>query len=263
MASMQELVERYKQFRQVGMELNRTLVRCLDKDAIQQGGQQLGIWKHGTLVFETEDESGVLMDHCIHVLRKDGRNTVERFLADSPPPEGSDERIYLEALAQGRHSMFSVGKRIPGVGVEVYDLMAEHDRFLFDIAFSQSAEPGSVLAARVFAPEGISMTTGTALPVHLEAMKTIAEQIDEYSRKHGIRRAAQLSREDADGIATIVTRTLLAHGSMTWIRYQNVAETEPEPARDRSLQTRRRPVGRNEPCPCGSGKLFKRCCGAL
>ncbi|MGB5261359.1 MAG: SEC-C metal-binding domain-containing protein, partial [Gammaproteobacteria bacterium] len=23
-----------------------------------------------------------------------------------------------------------------------------------------------------------------------------------------------------------------------------------------------RKVGRNEPCPCGSGKKFKKCCGA-
>jgi uncharacterized protein len=26
---------------------------------------------------------------------------------------------------------------------------------------------------------------------------------------------------------------------------------------------RARKVGRNEPCPCGSGKKYKRCCGAL
>jgi uncharacterized protein len=31
----------------------------------------------------------------------------------------------------------------------------------------------------------------------------------------------------------------------------------------RSSTTRRSPkVGRNEPCPCGSGKKYKRCCGA-
>jgi uncharacterized protein YecA (UPF0149 family) len=23
------------------------------------------------------------------------------------------------------------------------------------------------------------------------------------------------------------------------------------------------PVGRNEPCPCGSGKKYKKCCGAV
>ena len=29
----------------------------------------------------------------------------------------------------------------------------------------------------------------------------------------------------------------------------------------RTLGPRPRPVGRNEPCPCGSGKKYKRCCG--
>ena len=27
-------------------------------------------------------------------------------------------------------------------------------------------------------------------------------------------------------------------------------------------RTRVRKVGRNAPCPCGSGKKYKRCCGA-
>ena len=35
--------------------------------------------------------------------------------------------------------------------------------------------------------------------------------------------------------------------------------------KDRALQPLRRKtpkVGRNEPCPCGSGKKYKKCCGA-
>ena len=28
------------------------------------------------------------------------------------------------------------------------------------------------------------------------------------------------------------------------------------------LLGRVRPVGRNDPCPCGSGKKYKKCCGA-
>jgi uncharacterized protein YecA (UPF0149 family) len=31
---------------------------------------------------------------------------------------------------------------------------------------------------------------------------------------------------------------------------------------DRPRPARRTKVGRNEPCPCGSGRKYKRCCGA-
>ena len=41
-----------------------------------------------------------------------------------------------------------------------------------------------------------------------------------------------------------------------WLPYRR-AVYEREVAK--SLQVK---VGRNEPCPCGSGKKFKRCCGA-
>jgi uncharacterized protein YecA (UPF0149 family) len=32
-------------------------------------------------------------------------------------------------------------------------------------------------------------------------------------------------------------------------------------AGDRAAEDPWRDVGRNDPCPCGSGKKFKRCCG--
>lgn len=32
--------------------------------------------------------------------------------------------------------------------------------------------------------------------------------------------------------------------------------------RQRYVVNRKRTVGRNEPCPCGSGKKYKRCCGS-
>ena len=33
-------------------------------------------------------------------------------------------------------------------------------------------------------------------------------------------------------------------------------------AREREPIEKRAPVGRNDPCPCGSGKKYKKCCGA-
>lgn len=33
-----------------------------------------------------------------------------------------------------------------------------------------------------------------------------------------------------------------------------------QPVRDKKVNPK---IGRNEPCPCGSGKKFKKCCGIL
>jgi hypothetical protein len=261
MDQLQERVERYKRFRQIGMEMNRLLVRCLPKGAIQQGARQLGMWENGTVVFETEDEAGVLMDHCLHVLRENGRNAIERYLAESPLPEGSDERIYLEAHAQSHYSMFSVARKIPGAGIEVYDLLAEEDGFLFDIAFSHNAQKGSVIATRYYSPKGIRMTTGTPLPVDIETMGPVTDQISLFAQGQGIHSMAELSQENEDILATMITRTLLAYGASSWIRYQDVAGAR-SPADESPSHKSQVRIGRNQPCPCGSGKLFKRCCGA-
>jgi len=40
-----------------------------------------------------------------------------------------------------------------------------------------------------------------------------------------------------------------------------VVDAVPVPAPARTVAAARKKVGRNEPCPCGSGQKFKRCCG--
>lgn len=44
-----------------------------------------------------------------------------------------------------------------------------------------------------------------------------------------------------------------------WRRREGHQRSEPS---DAAPPSRRRKVGRNEPCPCGSGKKYKKCCGA-
>jgi uncharacterized protein YecA (UPF0149 family) len=41
---------------------------------------------------------------------------------------------------------------------------------------------------------------------------------------------------------------------------RNIADAEQAAAQGPARSTK---VGRNEPCPCGSGKKFKFCCGAV
>jgi uncharacterized protein YecA (UPF0149 family) len=35
------------------------------------------------------------------------------------------------------------------------------------------------------------------------------------------------------------------------------------PSFDRMVNPTKKKIGRNEPCPCGSGKKYKKCCGRL
>jgi hypothetical protein len=221
----------------------------------------LGLLKKNVLTLDTEDEIALLMDYCLHDVRRGGMNAVERYLAGPSLAEGPDEMVLLEALRQARYSLVVVEAVEPGVGAGVRDLLRDEPFFLFDVGFSLSAPVGMVLAARIMAPEGIAMTTGAALPVgvlspaersrYLEGVKAVLKGAD----------FRHLSPEEASELAATVIRGCLKRGAAEQIRYV-------EPGQGGLLDSGSSPlpparaVGRNDRCPCGSGRKFKRCCGA-
>src|SRR5262249_51022275 len=93
-----ELLARYQHLRQVGLQLNNRLVQTLSRNVLDEGGQRLGILQKNVLTLDSEDEVAVLMDYCIHDVRPQGANAIERYLAESPPPPDSDEMLLLQAL---------------------------------------------------------------------------------------------------------------------------------------------------------------------
>jgi hypothetical protein len=165
MTQHSELLARYQHLRQIGLQLNNRLVETLSRNVLDEGGKKLGILKKNVLVLDSEDEMAVLMDYCIHNVRRQGVNAIERYLMDSPPSPDSDEMMLLQAMRQARYSLFAVESVEPGVGVHVRDLLGDEPLFLVDVGFSRTAGPGMILAARVMSPGGIGMTTGAALPV--------------------------------------------------------------------------------------------------
>ena len=52
------------------------------------------------------------------------------------------------------------------------------------------------------------------------------------------------------------------HFSMSRGAVENAGSQGAEPVRPQTVRREARKVGRNEPCPCGSGKKYKKCCGA-
>jgi hypothetical protein len=213
------LLPRYQHLRQIGLPLNNQLMKMVSRSALDEGGKKLGLLKGKTLYLETEDEGAVLMDYCIHDVRRQGTNAVERFLAHSPPPEGSDEWVLLQAKRQAWYSLFAVESVERGVGVQARDLLRDEPQFLVDIGFGSTASAGMVLATRVMAPEGIVMTTGAALPAgelsEAEQARFLEQTLAKFKgadfRALPPARAAELS-------ATLI-RACLRRGAAERIRY--------------------------------------------
>src|SRR5262249_27329050 len=219
------------------------------------------ILRKNVLTLDSEDEMAVLMDYCIHDVRRQGANAVERYLAESPPAPDSDEMVLLQALRQARYSLFSVEAVEPGVGVHVRDLLRDEPLFLVDVGFSRTASLGMILAARVMALGGIGMTMGATLPVGVLSPAERARFLHSVMTIFKDRDFRNLAPEEASELAATIIRTCLQQGAAARIKYveprlgsgRGRVSAAPPPARR---------VGRNEPCPCGSGRKFKHCCGA-
>ncbi len=160
-----EIVARYKQLRKVSMKLNHKLVRTLSKEVLHEGGRKLGILQDGTLYFNTEDESSVLMDYCIYDVRRKGRNAVEAYLIESSPDPESDEMTLLRAMQHSTYSLFIVDSVERGLGVTVRDLRSDETLLVVDIGFGSTAQPGLLFASRLLPHDGFSVTGGAALPI--------------------------------------------------------------------------------------------------
>ena len=253
-SSIGEQLAFYRRLRVVQRGLHHELMKLLPKNALKECGMVLGIYKNDTLVFSSESETDVLMDYCIYDYRWDGRNVIERYINQTPIEDGSDEQILLNAMLEARYSLFVVHDVVRGRGVQTRDLLRGDSGFIVDVALSETAVKGFILACRIISPGdgGFSMTTGAGLPADRPIMGRIIQEIPERFGKSG-GEIAQMPPEKAAEFSASIIRIFLEGNASSRMTYEdNIAEET----------TRVSPkIGRNEPCPCGSGKKYKKCCG--
>ena len=262
-----DLVARYQHLRQATRPITNQLIGTLSKKAMQEAGEKLGILRDGVLVFGSEDETAVLMDYCLFDFREQGMNAIERRLVQDPPPADSEELLILQGLRNARYSLFIVEAIQPGVGLHLRDLLTDVTIFIVDINFSNSAQEGLVLAARIVTIDGINMTTGASLPVAVIPASEMKEFVHRYLPQIRALAGQKESPEQASELAATIIQACLRDGASSRVRYAEPGEkVEREPLTTRhsaweSAAGARPRVGRNDPCPCGSGKKFKHCCG--
>lgn len=208
----------YLRLRQTRLELNTKLTRQLSKKAILKGGRNLGLVRRGTLCFETEDETSVLMDYCIHDYRELGRNAVDIYLAR--PGLGEEERRVLHAMKMARFSLFRITEAVRGVGVKTLDLFRQESVFILDVNLGTCAEEGLVLASRVMPLGDHFTTTGAGLPVDQELFDAIREAVEAWGGAGVFERVAHFSAREQSEFAAIVLRTCVSGGASHRVRYE-------------------------------------------
>lgn len=248
-----EIISRYQRLRQVGRSLNDQLVNLISKDAVHEGGRSLGILRGETLAFHTEAEAFVLMEYCIYNVRRNGRNAIEQFLIDSPPDPESDEMACLRAMQHAIYSVFVVESVDRGLGVIVRNLKSQEVFLVVDLGFGQTAKPGLVFASRLLHQDGFSMTSGATLPIAVVPKDQLGPLPKEMS-------AAMTPDDNGPFDPAPLIRACLSRGCSSNIQYQD-PNPSPRATRQRIPNGNRSvPMGRNSPCPCGSGRKFKQCC---
>jgi SEC-C motif len=249
----------YKRFRQIGLQLNQKLVKMLSTEALREGGRRLGILKNGTFVFDSEDETSVLMDYCIHNVRTDGVSAVQRYMAHSPPPADSDELMLVAAMLKGYYALIQVIEAERGVGITFRDVLRNDSHFLADIGLGTTGGRGALFATRVFSLEdqGFFVTGGAGLPVTADALIRIKNELNrEFAPGTDFSR---LTPDQESDLAALVIRVCLRSGMSSLIAYGKSAETLSESGRKIDPRDVRH-ANPNDPCPCGSGRKFKSCC---
>ena len=255
-AEYSQLVDRYKKLRAVNRDLHSAILNYLPKKVLKKCAQKLGISNSGTFVLQEEHELDVLIDYCIYDYHEDGENAVSRYAKDNTPTPGSDEHAVLKAMLESYHSLIQAESIVKNVGIWAHDLLNNRRFLLIDIGFSKTIEKDYVFAARIIPFEDFVMTSGAALPVDAEPLIQITDLLTEQF-DGGLEKFRDFTLEQRANLTASIINICLDANASSQIAYKDIG-AEPQIIPFPSTNSR---IGRNDPCPCGSGKKYKRCCG--
>ncbi len=146
---MDNVFERYKRLREVGKRLNVKLIKEFAGSAMKKCGKDLGMFKRGILVFNSDDETSILMDFCIHNHRVNKKTVIDQYLEKSNLDPISDEMLILKSLQSSFFSVFVVDGTEQGHLCHLKDIVHQRELTVIDSGLGQTAKPGMLLASRL------------------------------------------------------------------------------------------------------------------
>lgn len=254
----QVIGERYKQLRGISREVNHRLMKFLDKHTLDEAAERMGVLVAGTVVADGEATMDMYANYTIHGVFSGELSLCQRVLAEECPYEaGSDERMMLEAMAGSRFMVLKAVRAVPGVGLEAEDLVRGGRLFLADVALSTNDLTGVGVLMQGMDMGEFWMSTGWGVGMAEAQAQAVVSAMKVYVEGCGGR--------DFDGLSPAARSDFMGACCKEFCATSGQKELMHEAAtRGRIAEpvVREGPrVGRNEPCPCGSGKKYKKCCG--
>ena len=192
------IIEKYETYRKIGMELNHKIIdTCLDRDVLMKSARLLGIVRGGTLIFDSEDETSVLMDFALNEYRVNNKKTIEIY-REKIGWQNEIEKDILDALLSSYTSLFKVTSISEAENTLLLnDILNKKDNIkLIDIAFSKTAILGLLLFIRLIPFKDFNMTSGVSF--------VFPGDLEEYL----LRRYKKLSKKvksDSDSIKRFIS----------------------------------------------------------
>ncbi|MBM4328140.1 MAG: hypothetical protein FJ118_13370 [Deltaproteobacteria bacterium] len=218
-----QLLLDYKRLRKVSSHLNNSLVLHLPRRAVTESARKLGLRSGKFVVLDDLDELAVLLDYCLYNFRRRGKTLIEECLGNDTYPEGSDERLLLEAMAQSHYSVFIVRETLPGTGAYLYDVLLDDDLFLMDVGLSSTARLNRFFAGRVLPMPAFWMTSGTFIPLGPDVLEwEVTPTLEKLVRiVPENEKALVLSASQEASFSARIIRAALREGAMEHVQYQN------------------------------------------
>ena len=237
-------------------------------------------------------------DNMAEAVRSMRKAVVDDVISTYIPPNSIDEQWDIEGLEQALHVDFAVDLPVSNWLEEDDELheLSLRERIIEGVQAACDAKEqltGSELM-RHFEKAIMLQTLDQQWKEHLAQMDYLRQGINlrgyaqkdpkqEYKREAFTMFTEMLERIKHDVISLISRVELraqedveavdeqrrqsgeleLQHDHVDGMTGDNVADAEPENKPAQPVTRKGRKVGRNEPCPCGSGKKYKQCHGAL
>jgi hypothetical protein len=212
-----------------------------------------------------EDGGDVLNEECATALTRFGTPAVLHAVAEKFPSAKYHFRLYATEPLEQIHSDLAVETCLRLLGQEEVEMI---QRDLAHAVLSHFAPEGIEAVRRLLVDRELDIE-GRGLRDHLlETCTLMGERFPEYdewlatakTEKEERRKRVEELEGDPRGMLLFALEKLTGKKAADVPRSKPPLPPIPPLTLPRQPEKRQK-VGRNDPCPCGSGKKFKKCCG--